>query len=186
MVQGRGIDSSLNDLGRKQAESFYKAYSDILFDKIYTSSLRRTKESVQGFIDDGLPYESLEGLDEISWGDYEGQFFDPEMHQRYLDSIEEWKAGKLDTAISGGESPNQVMERQKKSIDYILSNEDEETILICCHGRAIRILVCWLLNHPLEKMDRFLHQNLCLYELSYSNNAFSLVRENDTKHLEGL
>ncbi len=186
MVQGRGIDSSLNDLGREQAESFYKAYRDIPFDKIYTSSLVRTKESVQGFIDDGLPFEPLEGLDEISWGDYEGQFFDPEMHQRYLDSIEEWKAGRLDTAISGGESPNLVKARQKQSMDYILSNEEEETILICCHGRAIRILVCWLLNLPLEKMERFLHQNLCLYELSYSDSTFSLVKENDTKHLEGL
>ena len=186
MVQGRGINSSLNDLGRKQAEYFYRAYKDIAFDKIYTSSLVRTKESVQGFIDDGIPYESLGGLDEISWGDYEGQFFDTETHQRYLDSIEEWKAGKLDATISGGESPNQVVIRQKQSMDYILSHKEEETILICCHGRAIRILICWLLNHPLEKMDMFLHQNLCLYELSYSNNTFSLVRQNDTSHLVGL
>ena len=34
IVQGRGVDSPLNDNGFKQAQAFYDAYKDIPFDKI--------------------------------------------------------------------------------------------------------------------------------------------------------
>lgn len=185
MVQGRGINSSINETGRSQADKFYKAYKDVGFDKIYVSSLKRTKESVNQFIQEGISYEQLPGLDEISWGDHEGQQFDPAMHQKYLECLESWAEGDLDVAVSGGESPKEVMARQKESIEHILSREDEQTILICSHGRAIRILVCWLLNYPLHKMDVFKHQNLCLYELTYTGSMFSVDKANDTAHLNG-
>lgn len=185
MVQGRGINSSINETGRQQAQLFYNSYKEVGFDKIYVSSLKRTKESVNQFIKDGISYEQLPGLDEISWGDHEGQHFDPEMHQKYLDCIERWAAGDLDVAVSGGETPKEVMARQKESIEHILSKNDEETILVCSHGRAMRILVCWLLNYPLHKMDVFKHRNLCLYELTYTGKMFSVDKANDIAHLNG-
>ncbi len=186
MVQGRGINSSINETGRQQADAFYKAYHQVPFDKVYTSSLKRTHESVSGFIRDGIPHEPLEGLDEISWGDHEGQLFDPEMHQRYLDCIEQWSKGNLDVAVSGGESPKQVMARQKQSIDHIMSHTDEEHVLICSHGRAMRILVCWMLNYPLYQMDMFKHQNLCLYQLTHTGSRYVVDKANDIAHLNGI
>ncbi|HLS39123.1 MAG TPA: histidine phosphatase family protein, partial [Sphingobacterium bovisgrunnientis] len=42
IVQGRGVNTSLNDSGRKQADAFFNAYKHIPFDKIYTSTLVRT------------------------------------------------------------------------------------------------------------------------------------------------
>ncbi|MFM8834340.1 MAG: histidine phosphatase family protein, partial [Cytophagales bacterium] len=62
IVQGSGVDSSLNDTGRAQANAFFQAYQHVDFDKIYTSKLVRTRESVQQFIGKGIPYEMLEGL----------------------------------------------------------------------------------------------------------------------------
>ena len=102
MVQGRGINSSINEFGQEQARLFYSAYAHIPFDKIYVSSLKRTKESVQQFIDKGHSFELLQELDEISWGDHEGQVFDTEMHQKYLNCIDAWQSGKLDISVSGG------------------------------------------------------------------------------------
>ena len=186
MVQGRGIDASLNELGRRQSEAFFKAYKRVDFDKIYVSSLKRTQESVQGFIDMEIPFEKLSGLDEISWGNHEGQSFDPEMHKRYTDCIDDWQMGKLDSAVGGGESPNQVMTRQGEAMDYILSKDDEETILICMHGRAMRILICWLLDYDLTEMEQFEHENLCLYELDYDGDSYELIRANDTDHMANL
>src|SRR5690606_41217146 len=63
IVQGRGIDSPLNETGKKQAEAFYAHYRDVAFDKIYTSTLLRTHQTVAPFA--GLPSEQLGGLDEI-------------------------------------------------------------------------------------------------------------------------
>ncbi|MEY2794111.1 MAG: hypothetical protein RJA76_2103, partial [Bacteroidota bacterium] len=73
MVQGSGIDSDLNALGQQQAQSFFEYYKDLNFDKIYTSKLKRTHQSVQGFINNGIAWEQHEGLNEISWGNKEGK-----------------------------------------------------------------------------------------------------------------
>src|SRR5476649_1568964 len=78
IVQGRGMDTDLNDEGRKQAQQFLNAYGHVNFDKIYISTLKRTQQSIQGFIDKGIPYEKLEGLDELAWGIYEGKQSTPE------------------------------------------------------------------------------------------------------------
>ncbi|WP_422358711.1 histidine phosphatase family protein [Reichenbachiella sp.] len=182
-VQGRGIDSSINATGRKQAQGFYEYYKQVPFDKIYVSALKRTKESVQQFIDLGIPYESLDGLDEISWGKHEGQAYDPEMHKIYLDTIAAWADGKLDIAVGGGETPLDVVKRQRAAMEYISTKDSEENILIATHGRAMRMLVCWLMNYPLEKMDVFEHANLCLYQLKYIEGQYRMVKHGSTIHL---
>ncbi len=41
IVQGSGVDSSLNAMGRAQAAAFFKAYQSVAFDKIYTSTLKK-------------------------------------------------------------------------------------------------------------------------------------------------
>jgi probable phosphoglycerate mutase len=184
IVQGSGVDSSLNSQGRQQAQAFYEAYKHIPFSRIYTSALRRTVESVQPFIDLGIPFEQLKGLNEISWGNKEGQRITPEEDAYYHWMLDQWQQGNTHERIEGGESPEEVTDRQKEALNYILSKKDEPVVLICMHGRAIRILLCRLLNYPLRCMDIFEHQNLCLYELDYTGSMFSVRRYNDVSHLK--
>ncbi len=183
MVQGRGVNSSLNDTGRQQADMFYQVYKDTHFDKIYTSSLLRTKESVQAFIDKGIPYEALEGLDEISWGANEGLAYDEMRHRDYLKGLEEWKMGNSSYTVAGGESPIQVAERQKRALEYIMKNENDDVILLATHGRAMRILVCWMTNRPLNQAEFYEHSNLCLYKLKYDGKNGEILLENSVEHL---
>ena len=188
VVQGSGIDADLNELGHAQAAAFYEAYHDVPFDKIYTSALRRTVQSVQSFIDAGLPTEAHAGLNEISWGVREGKVPNYADDEYYLDLIQAWRAGATDRATEGGESPQQVRDRQQPVIDLMLSRPEERTILVAMHGRAIRILLTRLLDQPLARMDEFEHRNLCLYVLRYEYGAqrFVLERANDTRHLQPL
>lgn len=183
IVQGSGVDSDLNARGREQAEAFYKAYKHVPFDKIYTSALRRTRQSVQSFISDGLPVESLEGLNEISWGTKEGYRITPDEDAYYHHMLRQWQEGDTSLRIEGGESPDDVVKRMQPAVDHILSNTNEKNVLVCMHGRAIRILLCMLLRYPLRSMDTFEHQNLCLYLLDYNGTFFTLDRYNDTTHL---
>jgi broad specificity phosphatase PhoE len=186
IVQGSGVNADLNEKGRSQSNAFYTAYRHVKFDKIYTSVLKRSIESVQQFIDSGIPHESFVGLNEISWGSREGQQITPEEDKYYHWVLQQWQEGKTDMPIEGGESPAQVAARQKPVLDYILSKENEETVLICMHGRAIRILLCQMLNYPLKSMDSFEHENLCLYLLNYTGSMFSVEKYNDTAHLAGI
>ncbi len=184
MVQGRGIDAPLNELGLKQARTFYDHYKNVLFDHVYVSKLQRTYQSVQDFIQDGLPCTKVEGLDEISWGSQEGVKFSERAMTAYKSTVSKWKLGELDIAVGGGESPLQVMERQKKAISHVMSMHEEKQVLICMHGRAMRILICWLLGYDLSLMDEFPHMNLGLYQLFYSGSMYCLEKVNDTNHLK--
>jgi len=185
VVQGSGIDADLNDLGRAQAAAFYEAFQDVPFDKIYTSALRRTVQSVQHFIDAGLPYEQHTGLNEISWGTREGKIPNYADDEYYLDLIQNWRAGQTDKTTEGGESPQNVKDRQVPVLDLILARPEEQTILVAMHGRAIRILLTVLFDQPLSAMDEYEHRNLCLYLLHYDypSRRFALERTNDTRHL---
>lgn len=182
-VQGRGVDAPLNETGNLQARHFFGHYKDEGFEKIYVSELKRTYQSVEAFIKLGIPYEKLSGLDEISWGNREGLPFKPEAHALYADTVEAWRSGDLHRKIEGGESPLEVMERQKQAMGHILGQDNEKKVLVCMHGRAIRIMLCWLLGYPLQLMDRFGHSNLGLYVLHYNAGQFSMVTANDVNHL---
>ena len=184
IVQGRGMNTDLNDEGRKQAGQFFNAYKNVLFDKIYISNLKRTQQSIQQFIDLGIPYEKLEGLDEMAWGILEGTESTPESKSAFLKIIRDWVAGNLDSSFEGGESPNQVKERQEKAMEVIMSHPDEKTVLVCMHGRAMRLLLCWLTGKPLTEMETFPHQNLVLYKLTYDGGDFQIIEFNNAQHLK--
>jgi probable phosphoglycerate mutase len=121
-------------------------------------------------------------LDEISWGSQEGVPFNPYTAGLYEETVKSWQNGDLNVGVGGGETPIEVMDRQKPAMKHILS-EKKDPVLICMHGRAMRIMLCWLLNYPLSMMDEFLHQNLGMYKLTYSGNFFKVDLFNETGHL---
>ena len=186
IVQGSGVDSSLNAFGREQARAFYNAYKHVRFDKVYTSALTRTIESVEHFIADSIPHETLPGLNEISWGKKEGQPITPEEDAFYYDMLRKWQRGDTHLKIQDGESPEEVIERMRPAAELIMSRSEEQNVLVCMHGRAMRILLCHLLNYPLKAMDIFEHENACLYLLNHTGNMFHVNRFNDTSHLRLL
>lgn len=186
VVQGSGIDAPINATGRAQAEAFFGAYREVQFDQLYHSALIRTRQSIQGFIDLGIPVVALTELNEISWGDYEGTPMTPEEGEYYRMMLDQWQQGNLDYAIAGGESPNSVAERLHRAIQIIL-NGPGETILVCMHGRAMRIFLSLICETPLKEMDQYEHGNLCLYLLRQDKKGgFMLLKENDQEHLRDL
>lgn len=188
VVQGSGVDSSLNEWGEAQATAFYNAYQHVPFDKVYTSALKRTHQSVRGFIKQGIPHESYSGLNEISWGIREGREPNVGDSTYYKDLVLAWRNGNVDLGAEEGESPVQVRERQIPVIETILSRPHERNILVAMHGRAMRVLLTLLFDQPLIRMDDYEHSNLCLYKINYSYDTqkFELELSNDITHLLSL
>ncbi|AWM32876.1 histidine phosphatase family protein [Hymenobacter nivis] len=184
IVQGSGIDSDLNDTGRRQAAQFFAAYGRVPFAKVYTSALRRTGQSVQGFLDLGLPHEAHAALNEISWGRREGTRITVAEDAEYRATLAAWAAGDDCARLEGGESPAEVAARQRPFIELLTARADEETVLVCLHGRALRVLLCQLLHYPLSCMGGFEHSNLCLYKLEYTGKVFTVKNFLDTAHLQ--
>lgn len=182
VVQGRGINSDLNDEGIRQAKLFFQAHQEIKFDVVYTSSLKRTWQTVDSFISKKIPHFVRPEIDEIDWGIFEGVEHHPDLQKTYYDIIEDWKTGKLDIKIEGGESAQDLANRLQPFIEE-LKNTNEQTILVCTHGRTLRVLICLLLEKSIAQMDEFEHQNTCLYHLTFDGNKFEIIKENDIAHL---
>jgi len=186
VVQGSGIDAPINSQGEAQANAFFQAYRDVAFDQVFYSGLIRTRQSIQGFLELGIPSRSVPELNEISWGTYEGTPMTPEEDEYYRHMLAQWQLGNLDYAIAGGESPNLVAKRLKLALEEILSGSGN-TILVCMHGRAMRIFLSLILGTDLKMMDQYSHQNLCLYVVDQKETGeFQLIKHNETTHLKGL
>ncbi len=182
IVQGRYVDSKLSKKGFLQAAAFYDSYKHVPFQKVYTSELTRTKQTVKPFIDDGIPYESLAGLDEICWGESEGLFANGSNNKKYFAMIDAWKKGHTHLKLEGGESPIDLMKRQQEAIDYII-NQPEDLVLVCMHGRAMKILLAWITGRNVKYMDEFDHDNLSLYILRYENDVFHIDVHDERAHV---
>ena len=184
IVQGSSIDSELNATGNRQADAFFNAYKDVNFDRIVTSKLKRTHQSVQKFILKGIPWDEHAGFNEISWGVFDGQKIHDD--HPYWTVLKQWNRGEVDLKIERGESPVNVADRQKEAWKQIIDSDKDETILLCMHGRAMRILLTHLSNRPLDEMDNFGHENLGLYILESENGKVSVTSGNMTEHLKNV
>lgn len=186
IIQGCGVDADLNRVGQQQAQSFFEYYQHIPFDHIYTSKLKRSIQSVQAFIEKGIPVKQLEGLNEIDWGVFEGKNLQKLANRHlFFQTLHAWENGDFHAQIPGGESPVEVANRQRAALKIIRQNQDAERILICMHGRAMRIFLCVILGLGFGEMNSFVHQNLGLYLLKSNGNGFELQYRNDTRHFNG-
>lgn len=186
IVQGRGVNAELNETGQAQAAAFFNQYKTVKFDKLYTSSLIRTHQTVKGFIELGLSWVQLPDLDEMAWGKWEGQPNTEQARHEFRELVKQWQAGNYEAKFEGAESPNEVAERLKRAIVHIIAQENEQRVLVCMHGRAMRLILCLLLNKPLCDMEEFPHSNTTLYRLQFDGAQFTLLDFNNISHLEQL
>ena len=183
IVQGRGVDAELNDVGRWQAAAFYHNYRDIPFEAVFTSTLQRTHQTVAGFIDSPkLPFTMLPDLDEMHWGWFEGRPASPELREMFQKVTREWSDGNYGYAFADGENAIQLAERISRALTY-LGSRPEKTLLVCSHGRALRCLLCLAKGIPLSEMAGINPKNTGLFLAHFDGSDFTFELENDTQHL---
>jgi probable phosphoglycerate mutase len=185
IVQGGGIDSDLNATGRQQAKAFFECYRHLEFESVLTSRLKRTHQTVEHFVDAGLPWEQFEEINEMNWGEHEGKSANEEMHQEWKRVVGAWAEGNYHVRISGGESAWDMGQRLLKSLDH-LQERPEQTLLICSHGRAMRGMVCLMRELELRDMGQFRHANTGLYLAEWDTERYHFHLENDLQHLARL
>ena len=185
IVQGSGVDSSLNDKGRAQAWAFYRRYQDVDFDAVLTSTLQRTHETVAPFLKDGLPWEQHPEINEICWGDHEGREGTPESIAAYRAMVTDWQRGNFDHRLPNAESAREMGARVQRFVDG-LRTRPEQRILVCAHGRLMRALLCTLEGCSLTEMENYRHDNTGLYLVAQRGTNFEVRLRNDVTHLENL
>eukprot|EP00835_Amoeboradix_gromovi_P001437 NODE_65_length_23997_cov_0.327601.p9 type:complete len:286 gc:universal NODE_65_length_23997_cov_0.327601:1027-170(-) len=155
ILQGQGVDASLNDTGRKQAELLCNALQGVEY--LAVTGLKRTKETALAL---NMHMNIYKELNEIHWGIYENR-----KSPNLTSILSEWQNGNFDCKSEGGESPNQVRNRSIAGLFRILKDSTHcKKVAVIAHGRLLRILISQLLHSTLYYMPLILHSNTCINE----------------------
>ncbi|KAI8585325.1 histidine phosphatase superfamily [Geranomyces variabilis] len=158
VLQGSGIDQSLNGEGVAQAERLRDRLADVPCDLIISSKLKRARQTAQLVYQkhSDVPFLEVGELAEISWGDWEGT-----QNSGLRQLWASWEAGDFTAKVPGGESPLEVEKRAVEAL-YKLMERPESNMIIVVHGRLLRIMMASIFYHSLVRMNEFEHHNTCI------------------------
>lgn len=181
-------DWGLTELGKKQADCVIDFFKDISIDKIYSSDLIRTKETVRPTAEDkNLEIISRENLREIHAGKWEGLSLS-EIEAAFPEIWNIWKrADAEDLRLPQGESTKEVSDRIYSEIELLSKQNDGKAILITTHAMAIRIFTNRVLGRSLSQLcDTSWVANASVSCFVFDNGEFKIEFLNNVEHLGDL
>ena len=180
-LQGHA-DIPLNDAGKSLAEITAQALREINFTKIYTSPLKRAKETaliLKG--DRDIPVIEEERIKEISFGIYEG-YHCSEAHYDVPDPdfINFFKNPGAYIPPLEAESIEHLCARTTDFLMELAHNKEmeDETVLVSTHGAALRGLLSTV--HKRSKSEFWeggVHKNCAVTILDVTQGNIELVEE---------
>lgn len=185
IVQGSGIDSSLDEVGKEQAKALHNKYKDLGFEIILASALKRTQETMLPFVKTGIPIECYAEINEISWGIHEGKTGSATLKANYEQVRDAWDAGNYEARVEDGESAAELYERVSRFFD-MLKQRTEQKIMVCTHGRTMSAVCCILEDRPLSDMGLFKHENTAITKTTFDGESFEVEKHGDISHLDKL
>ena len=181
----------LNENGIAQAKACGNALKDVHFDRILSSDLSRalvTAETIRG--NRQLEIKTDERLREINFGDWEKLLF-TEIEERWPGLIDQMYRRPDIVKVPNGESFKDLQDRAWSAVsDFLNENNEDETILITCHGGTIRTILCKLLDISISHCWNFSQGNTAINRVFYNgmgesdHNILNLL--NDTAHVDNL
>lgn len=178
VVQGK-LDVDLNDTGIEQAQQLAARIEDEDVAAVYASPLkraRRTAEIVAG--PHGLEPESLNELEERSYGELEG-----EDRETYYEALIE-HGNPLTWAPDGGEDMQQVANRATTAVNQIRREHPDETVVAVAHGTLIKSFLAAALGVQPGHGHKIDLDNACLNHLTYHDYyGWRITGVNDVNHL---
>lgn len=181
-VQGQ-LDVPLSEHGRRQSEAVARALAVEPVDAVYTSPLRRARETAEMVgAKLGLPVQADPRLVEIHAGVFQGLRW-PEITERYPEAAARWKAGDPDFVVPEGESRRSLMTRGHAAFEAIRAG-DQHRVLVVAHGGLIAAAFKALLGIPAERHP-FRFYNGAISRLEWSSHI-KLITLNEVDHLRDL
>lgn len=159
-------DIPLDETGREQALFWKKSFEHLEFEKIYTSSLLRCRDT-EDIICTGKEYQIDSRLNEIDLGTWDGKSFDhikktmPEMFQKRGEEIESFRP-------PGGESFNDLYKRVSPFFEELRQNL-KKPCLVITHSGVIRVMICKYLGMDPDQLFKikFGYSHLFLLEKNF-------------------
>jgi 2,3-bisphosphoglycerate-dependent phosphoglycerate mutase len=157
-IQGSS-DTQLNERGREQARELASELADVHLDAVYSSDLRRARETAElATAGRGLAVRLDPGLRERSFGSWEGltRF---EIAERFPD-----------LEHHDGETDEEVRARVLAAVHRIVAAHTGEEVLVVSHGGALNALWHHVLGERIERWG-----NCAAYRLAFRDGEFRAV-----------
>jgi len=146
-------DLPLSEEGRTQIQALGETFAGRRIEKIYTSPLKRCRESaaiLQEVIDRSIPIEVVDGLAEIDMGEWDGHSFD-EIREQFPAEYAARGADMYDFRPPQGESFADCAGRARTTWNE-LRMKSRGDILVIGHAGWFRTLICGWENRKKEEL----------------------------------
>ncbi len=181
-AQGRfqgHADVSLNERGRRQAFLLQQRLADEPLQAIVASDLRRALETAEILAaPHGLHVKAERRLRELHFGDWDGLTY-AEIQESAADALAEWQNDPLQASPPGGERLADLAQRLREFLHGLSDHATESTILLVAHRGSLRVLLCLLLDRPVESHWEFRLDPASLSEVKTAAGLAELVRLNE-------
>lgn len=146
-------DPALDDLGLRQAQSWADYFASLALGEILCSDLIRCRETARIIgARCSLTPRVLPELREICLGDWEGKSFD-KIKRLYPRDFQQRGERIADHRPPGGESFGDLLARVWPIFEAAAFSTPSRTLIVT-HAGVVRVILCRLLNMPLENLFR--------------------------------
>ncbi|MCL5111184.1 MAG: histidine phosphatase family protein [Chloroflexi bacterium] len=180
------IDVPLNDVGRGQARALARrlqAEKDVV--AVYSSSRGRALDTARPIAEVlGLPVQALAGIDDVSFGEWEGHTpaevdeLWPELHRR-------WQLAPHTVQFPGGDSLATVRARAGAALAEAVARHAGQALVLVTHKVVCKVLLCATLGLDDAHYWQVEMDNASFSLLEHVDGLYVLATMNDTCHLRG-
>ncbi len=172
-------DTELDEVGLRQADRVALALQGAEFEKIVSSDLKRSVQTAEPIAAlSGLPLNLEPGLRERHFGALEGLPYD-EVRARIAEKAVQIGADAHETQPDGGESYVDVWNRLERVVGLFTVPS-----VVVSHGGTLGLLLAKLTGGGFDEARAFRFANASITEVERTGGIWSIVRQNDSSHLE--
>jgi len=157
------LNSPLTEAGIEKVRETAEELKNVVFSKVYTSQVGRTIGTAEIILEhnknqiereDKLELNKLYELNEIYFGEWQGQTFAeiekkyPEQYHNYFYDVK-----KYDAKTIGGEELKDGLDRFLKGLNQIVSENKEGNILVVTHGTVLELFFNYIQNVEAHDLD---------------------------------
>ena len=176
-------DRDLSEVGIRQAEQIASLLSGEDIQAIYSSHLRRARQTAEYISQPhDLPVLIEEDVRELDHGHLEGLTFN-QIKQNYAEFLLRWRSEPAEIRVPGGERLADVAERAWNGLNQIVQrHSDAERILVVSHNFPIVGIVCRVTGTDLNQYRSF-HVDPCgVTRLGYDAGCWNLTEVNSREY----
>jgi probable phosphomutase (TIGR03848 family) len=175
----------LNDDGKAQAEALGKKLAQTQLAAIYSSPLERTMETAKAIASfhPQLTVQSLEGIGEVRYGDWQGEKLSKLRKQVLWESIQVYPSR---VQFPGGEAIRQAQGRAVDALETLVTRHPNQRIAIVSHSDVIKLTVAHYLGMHIDHFQRLNISPASMTILHLGGSRPFILRVNDTSFLPPL